>query len=66
MAAPVESKVSAATLAAAVSAAVVTWLVTAVPGLSGLSDVLRVLIAAAITTGITFAAGWLTRHTPRP
>jgi len=62
---PVEAKVTAAAIAAAVSSAVLWALDTyvfvtdAVPApVAGLADLI-------IVTGSTFAAGWLARHTPR-
>ncbi|MEV5574205.1 hypothetical protein AB0L06_29580 [Spirillospora sp. NPDC052269] len=65
MSAPVESKVTAASAAALIAAAVVGYLVVKLPGLSGLADPLQALVTAVITAALTFAAGWLGKHALR-
>ncbi|MGI5169868.1 hypothetical protein ACQEU3_46685 [Spirillospora sp. CA-253888] len=66
MSAPVESKVTAASVGALVGGFLVGWIVLEVPALAGLADPLQAAIAAAVTSGVTFALGWLAKHTPRP
>lgn len=62
---PTERKVAASTSAAAVAAFIVGWIVTAVPGLSGLAAPLQALIVAAITGALAWVAGWMAKHSPR-
>ena len=61
--APVERKVTAATVAALLSSAAVGEL-TSLLG-TPLSPVWAQLVTAAVTGVVTFAAGWLAKHTPR-
>jgi len=62
--APVETKVRVSTLASMVAALVmglvVHWRGSPVSGPTG--D----LITTVVTGAVTFAAGWLAKHTPRP
>jgi hypothetical protein len=60
----VETKVSAATLAAAISGAIV-WALSAYVFAGAVPDGLRTLIDVVIPAAVTFAAGWASRHTPR-
>jgi hypothetical protein len=64
--APMEAKVVAAGWTALVASFIVSWIVTAVPGLSSMGSLLQSLIVAALTSAAAFIAGWLARHTPRP
>lgn len=64
--APMEAKVKAAGWTSLVAGFVVSWIVTAVPGLASLSSPLQAVIVAALTSAAAFAAGWLAKHTPRP
>ncbi|MCP2339152.1 hypothetical protein [Actinomadura rupiterrae] len=61
----VEGKVVAASSAALVAAFIVGWVVHVLPGLSGLAEPLQAAVTALIVAGLTFAGGWLARHTPR-
>jgi hypothetical protein len=61
--APIERKVTAATLAALLSSAAVGE-ITALIG-TPLSPVWAQLVTAAVTGLVTFAAGWLAKHTSR-
>ncbi len=65
MSAPVESKVKAASWAAAVASFAVAWLVVQAPFLASLADPLQAALVAAITTAATAVAGWIAKHTPR-
>ncbi|WP_034485005.1 hypothetical protein [Actinomadura oligospora] len=65
MATPIETKVTAASGTSLVAGFVVGWLVLKLPALSSMAVPLQALVTAAITTGFTFLAGWLARHTPR-
>lgn len=65
MSAPVESKVTAASAATLIAGFVVGWLVIQAPFLASLADPLQAAIGAVVTAAITFASGWLARHTPR-
>jgi hypothetical protein len=61
----VEAKVKSSATAATVSAAVLSVLGELVfrggtPGWIG------AIVATAVTGGLTFVAGWLTKHTPQP
>lgn len=60
----VEAKVKAASTAGALAGIVVSVLGHYVFK-SGVPEVLQALIDAAITSGLTFLAGWLAKHTPR-
>lgn len=62
---PVETKVTAATIAAATSAAVLWALDTYVFVADAVPAPVAGLAELVILTGSTFAAGWLARHTPR-
>jgi hypothetical protein len=64
--APMEKKVSAAGWTALVAGFLVSWVVTAVPGLAVLASPLQAVIVAALTSAAAFVAGWLANHTPRP
>lgn len=61
---PVETKVSAATLAAAASAFVV-WLLRTYAFHGTLPPEVEAFASIAVIGVCTFAAGWLARHTPR-
>ncbi|MFC5187379.1 hypothetical protein [Actinomadura harenae] len=65
MAAPIETKVKAASGASLVAGFVVGWLVLKLPALSSMAAPLQALVTAAVTAGFTFVAGWLAKHTPR-
>ena len=62
---PVEVKVTAAAIAAAVSSAVLWALDTYVFVADSVPAPVAGLAELVIVTGATFAAGWLARHTPR-
>jgi hypothetical protein len=61
-----EAKVQAAGWTTLVAGFVVSWIVTAVPGLSSLATPLQAVIVAGLTSAAAFVAGWLARHTQRP
>ena len=65
MAAPVETKVQAATGAAAVSG-LALWVLGHYVFKSGVPDVVASWVYVLVPGIITFAAGYLARHTPRP
>jgi hypothetical protein len=69
MAAPVEKKVSVATLGAYLGSTGLLAILTAVQNdaglVAGLPDALEPFLLALIPTAITFVGGWATRHTPR-
>jgi hypothetical protein len=63
---PVESKVTAASLTTLIAGFAVGWIVWQAPLFAPLADPLQAVIASAVTSVLTFAAAWLSRHTPRP
>ncbi|MEU0716848.1 holin [Streptomyces lavendulocolor] len=69
MAAPVEKKVTAATLAAYLASTGLLAVLTAIQDnaglVSGLPDALEPFALALIPTAVTFVGGWAARHTPR-
>ena len=65
MAAQVETKVQAATGAAAVSG-LVLWVMGHYVFKTGVPDVIASWIYVIVPAVITFAAGYFARHTPRP
>lgn len=63
----IETKVKAASTVSTITALIVTliggltvWHGAAVPA------IVTSLVSAVVTGGLTFAGGWLARHTPRP
>lgn len=62
--ASIEAKVKASTTAATVAAAVV-GLLGAYVFHGNVPGWVQPIIGAVVTGGLTFAAGWLTKHTPR-
>ncbi|GAA2971375.1 holin [Streptomyces enissocaesilis] len=69
MAAPVEKKVSAATVAAYLGSTGLLAVLTAIQDNSGLvgglPDGLEPFVLALIPTSLTFVGGWVAKHTPR-
>jgi hypothetical protein len=65
MAAPVEAKVQAATSAAAASG-LALWLLGHYVFKAGVPDVVASWIYVIVPAAITFAAGYLAKHTGRP
>lgn len=65
MAAPVETKVQASTAAAAVSG-IVLWILGRYAFKGTVPDVVASWVYVLVPAVITFAAGYLARHTPRP
>jgi hypothetical protein len=63
--APVERKVQASTAAAAASG-LLLWILSRYVFKSAVPDVVASWVYAAVPGVLAFAAGWLTRHTPRP
>ena len=61
---PVEAKVSAATAAAAVSSLAV-WVLQAYVFRGDVPPPVAAAVQVVVPAVITFAVGWLTRHTPR-
>jgi hypothetical protein len=61
---PVETKVSAATVAAVVSAFVV-WVLRTYVFKGDVPPEVEALVGVAVVGATTFAAGWLSPHTPR-
>jgi len=66
MSAPVETKVNAASLAAAVAAFAVSYLVLAIPALSSFADPIQAVLIALLTSAAAWLAGWWAKHSPRP
>lgn len=64
MSAPVETKVSAATVGAVASGFVV-WLLGTYVFHADVPLPVTALVAVAVPGVVTFAAGWLAPHTPR-
>jgi hypothetical protein len=69
MAAPVEKKVTAATLAAYLASTGLLAILTAIQDnaglVAGLPDALEPFVLALVPTAITFVGGWAAKHTPR-
>jgi hypothetical protein len=65
MAAPIERKVQASTAAAAVSG-LLLWALGTYAFKGTVPDVVTSWVYALVPAGITFAAGYLARHTARP
>ena len=61
----VEQKVTASTAAAAVSG-IVLWILGRYAFKTGVPDVIASWVYVAVPAVITFAAGYLAKHTPRP
>jgi uncharacterized membrane-anchored protein len=61
---PVETKVSAATVAAVVSAFVL-WVLRTFVFKGDVPPEVEALVTVAVVGACTFAAGWFARHTPR-
>lgn len=70
MSAPVEKKVTAASIAAYLGSTALLAVLTAAQGDSRLveflPDGLSPFVLGAIPTAIVFVGGWVARHTPRP
>lgn len=73
MNAPVESKVTAATVSGGITAAVVSLVMYAlgsVPWVATMPTMVQaavlVIVTGAVTAAATFIVGWLAKHTPRP
>lgn len=68
--APVERKVSAATMASYFGGVGLLAILQAVSAdanlIGGLPDAVEVFALPLVTSGITFVAGWLAKHTYRP
>jgi predicted lysophospholipase L1 biosynthesis ABC-type transport system permease subunit len=62
----IETKVTAATLAAFITSLIMNWLLMQWPFLKEMNDSLATVILALVTGIITFAGGWLAKHTNRP
>jgi hypothetical protein len=65
MAAPVETKVTASTAAAAVSG-LALWTLGHYVFKSGVPDVVASWVYVLVPAVVTFGAGYLAKHTPRP
>ena len=65
MSAPVETKVQASTAVAAVSG-LALWALGRYVFKGAVPDVAASWVYAIVPGVLTFAAGWLARHTPRP
>lgn len=63
--APVETKVTAATVASALTGLVLWLLGRYVFGDEAIPDAVVAIIAIGVPGIVTFAAGWLAPHTPR-
>lgn len=63
---PVETKVSAASVASTLAGLVVMLLATLVFHGGAVPALLVSLVGALATGAVTFGAGWAARHTPRP
>jgi fatty acid desaturase len=62
---PVEKKVTMATVAAAVTSAIVLWILATVPALQAWADIIQTLVGAAVVAVLTFLVGFWTKHTAR-
>lgn len=62
---PVETKVTAATVASMLTGLVMTLLATLAFHGDAVPAVVSSVVGAVITGVVTFAAGWLAKHTPR-
>ena len=62
---PVETKVKAGTAAAAVSG-LALWILGRYVFRGDVPDVVASWVYAAVPAAVTFAAGYLAKHTPRP
>ena len=62
--APIEAKVTAATTAGTITAAAL-WVLHDYVFHTDVPSALSALLTIGITAGVTFAAGYFTRHTPR-
>ncbi|MEU2181222.1 holin [Streptomyces thermolilacinus] len=69
MAAPIEKKVTAASIAAYLASTGLLAVLTAIQDnaglVAGLPDGLEPFLLALVPTGLTFAGGWAAKHTPR-
>jgi hypothetical protein len=65
-AAPIEAKVKASTLAGAVAALVLWALDEYVFKDSAVPEVVSAAVDVLVVTVVTFTAGYLAKHTPRP
>ncbi|MHC3392102.1 holin [Streptomyces lavendulocolor] len=69
MAAPVEKKVTAASVAAYLASTGLLAILTAIQDnaglVGGLPDSVEPFLLALVPTAITFVAGWAAKHTPR-
>jgi hypothetical protein len=69
MAAPVEKKVTAASVAAYLASTGLLAILTAIQDnaglVGGLPDALEPFVLALVPTAVTFVAGWAAKHTPR-
>jgi hypothetical protein len=69
MAAPIEKKVTAASIAAYLASTGLLAVLTAIQDnaglVGGLPDPLEPFVLALVPTAITFVGGWAARHTPR-
>ena len=65
MAAPIEAKVQAGTGAAAASG-LALWLLGTYVFRGGVPDVIVSWVYVLVPAALTFAAGYLAKHTPRP
>lgn len=62
---PVETKVTVASLAAAVTSAIMGYFLMATDFSDDMNTAFRVIVLGAVTTILTFAGGWLAKHTNR-
>lgn len=63
---PVETKVTAATVASTLTGLIVMLLGTIAFGGGAVPALIVSVVGALVTGAVTFGAGWVARHTPRP
>lgn len=66
---PVEKKVKYATVASYVGGLALMAILNGIGDanlIAGLPDVIEAFVAPMLPTALTFVAGWVARHTPRP
>lgn len=62
---PIEAKVTTGTTAAGITSFVMGWLVLSVGLPESLSEPVSAMVLAVVTSALTFAVAWFTKHTNR-
>lgn len=63
--APVEKKVTTSTAAATITSLIVVYLLSKIPALQQLEDIVQTIVGALVVGAITFVVGFWTKHTAR-